>query len=124
MKQTISLLVLSILLFASCKKNQTGGKSEVKGTVFHHSKRIPEAIVYIKFNATEFPGKDVSVYDDKVIADSEGNYTVKFYKGSYYLYAVGKDYAIPAPYEVVGGVPIKLRTNEEINTDIYVTEGD
>lgn len=123
MKLILKFLIIG-LLFASCKKNQLGGKSDVKGTVFHHAKRIPNATIYIKFNATEFPGSDVSVYDTKITADSLGNYSVKFYKGNYYLYGVGKDYAIPAPYDVVGGIGITLRTNEDKNTDIYVTEGD
>lgn len=124
MKLILNIFIAVAILFTSCKKNQMGGKSEVKGTVFHHAKRIPEAIIYIKFNATEFPGKDVSLYDAKLTADSEGNFSGNFYKGSYYLYAVGKDYAIPAPYEVVGGIAVKLRTNEKITTDVYVTEGD
>lgn len=124
MKHILSISIIIVFLFTACKKNQMGGKSEIKGTVFHHSKRIPEAIIYIKYNATEFPGKDVSIYDAKLTSDSEGNFNGKFYKGNYYLYAVGKDYAIPAPYDVVGGVAVKLRTNEKINTDVYVTEGD
>lgn len=124
MKYIIYTLIIITPFFVSCKKNQMGGKSDVSGSVFHHSKRIPEAIIYVKFNATEFPGSDVSAYDAKIIVDAEGNYSAKFYKGNYYLYAVGKDYAIPAPYVVVGGAAIKLRTNEDKNINIYVTEGD
>ena len=46
-------IVLSIALifsFQSCKKNQLGGKSSLKGVVNHHGKAIANAIIYIKFN--------------------------------------------------------------------------
>ncbi len=118
------LLILLTVSILSCKKNQTGGKSKVSGTVRHHSKIIPDAIIYIKYKSQEFPGTDVSVYDTKVTADSEGRFEINFYKGQYYLFAVGKDYGIPAPYNVIGGLGINLRTNENKELDLYVTEGD
>ena len=71
------ILVIFALSFFGCKKNQLGGKSDIKGKVMHHDLAIPNARVYIKYNATEFPGADVSVYDDKVTADANAHYEFK-----------------------------------------------
>lgn len=123
MKKIVAFTLLILLAFG-CKKNQLGGKSTISGTIKHHAKVIGNATVYIKFNAKEFPGTDVSVYDDKVTADASGNYTIKCYKGDYYLFAVGYDYAIEPPYTVVGGSPVHIRTKEDVQIDLAVTEGD
>jgi len=126
MKKIILLsALLTILSFSSCKKNETGGKSSVKGKVAHHEKAIAYAMVYIKFDSKESAGTDVTKYDSKVQADINGNYEFpSLYKGNYYLYAAGQDLAIAAPYEVFGGVPVKLGRKESISIDIPVTEGD
>ncbi len=124
MKNSIYCLLI-ILLFASCKKNELGGKSTIKGKVAHHGKAIANATVYIKFGTQDSPGADVSKYDSKTDADISGNYEFpEVYKGEYYLYAVGKDFAIPSPYDVVGGLPTRLRYNETVVLDIPVSEGD
>lgn len=121
----ISLLVPLLFFVLACKKNQLGGKSSVQGKVIHHSKAIANAIVYIKFNSKESAGSDISKYDTKVLADGNGNYSIpSLYKGDYYLYAVGEDFATPPPYIVNGGVPVKLGSKESIGIDIPVTEGD
>ena len=120
MKKHIFILMLTIVLY-SCKKNQLGGSSTITGTVVHHAKFIPGARVFIKFDAKDFPGTDTTKYDDKVAADANGNYTIKCYKGNYYLYGVGNDYAISPPL-VVGGLSVKIRKNETIKADVAVTE--
>jgi hypothetical protein len=126
MKKTLFLLLAVILavIFFSCKKNQTGGNASVKGVVRHHGKAIPDAYVYIKFNATEFPGDDYKLYDTYVQADANGNYSIALYKGSYYLYAKGYDIDIPSPYIVSGGLSVSIRNKESLSRDIAVTEGD
>ena len=118
MKKIILLLVP--LLILSCKKNQLGGTSTIKGTVLHHERFIANATVYIKFNSKDFPGTDVSKYDANVAADASGNYSLKCYKGDYYLYGVGYDPEIKEP--VTGGIPIHIRNHETVNTDVPVTE--
>ncbi len=124
MKKIIYFLLLTTL-FVACKKNELGGKSTIKGKIAHHSKAIANATVYIKFGTQDSPGTDVSKYDAKVSADISGNYEFpEIYKGEYYLYAVGEDFAIPPPYQVVGGLPTKVRNNETVVLDIPVTEGD
>lgn len=108
------LLVVCALAFFGCKKNQLGGKSNIKAKVMHHDKAIPYARVYIKFNAKEFPGANVSVYDTYIDADHNGNFLVdKIYHGDYYFYAVGVDDALPAPGIVKGGTYLKVKMLKE-----------
>jgi len=124
MKKTFFVITI-ILIAISCKKNELGGKSSIKGKIVHHSKAIANATVYIKFDSKESAGTDVSKYDTKVQADANGNYEIpSLYKGDYYLYAVGEDFATPPPYVVNGGIPVNLRSKESIGIDIPVTEGD
>lgn len=118
----ISLVLILLFSFGSCKKNQTGGKGSLKGTVKHHDKPIPDAYVYIKFGSSEFPGDNYKLYDTFVQADSYGNYSISFYKGTYYVYAVGRDLDIPSPYEVKGGMSVSLKNKENVVKDIAVTE--
>lgn len=125
MKTIFKLSLITILFFAinSCKKNQTGGKATLKGVVMHHEKPIPNAYVYIKFNSSEFPGDDYKLYDTYVQADANGNYSISFYKGTYYIYASGIDLDIPPPYTVKGGLSVTLRNKETLVKNIAVTEG-
>ena len=118
----LALGIALVFSFLSCKKNQLGGKSSLKGVVNHHGKAIANALVYIKFNATEFPGDDYKLYDTSVQADAEGNYSISFYKGSYYIYAKGNDLDIAYPHIVKGGFSISLRNNEKLVKNIAVTE--
>ena len=116
-----SLLFIGLAFFA-CKKNQLGGKSSIKGAVMHHSKPIAYATVFIKYNAKEFPGTDTTLYDAKVKADVNGNYIIKCYKGDYYLFGYGFDYALPPPYVVKGGTGVSIRNHENIEIEVAVTE--
>lgn len=111
-----------IILIGSCKKNQTGGKATLKGTVKHHDKPIPDAYVYIKFKSSEYPGKDYKLYDTYVQANSQGNFSISFYQGTYYLYAVGLDLDTPPPYEVSGGLSVIVKKKDNLTLDIAVTE--
>jgi len=111
-----------LITIFSCKKNELGGKSTIKGKVVHHEKDIPFATVFIKFNAKEFPGSDTTLYDSKVRADAEGNYIIKCYKGDYFLYGYGFDKSISPP-RVIGGRAVHIRNNETVETEMSVTEG-
>lgn len=117
-----SIAVLSILLlFNACKKEGTGGKSSVKGYAKHHSLPIPNCVIYIKYGAIDFPGSNTANYDASVTANSSGYYEfTNLRKGHYYLYGVGYDASIMEP--VTGGVGIKLRYNEKLETNVPVTE--
>lgn len=119
--RTVYCLPLLVLFFSACKKNEAGGKSEIKGTISHHGKAIGNAMVYIKYNATEFPGKTVTDYDTYVAGDAQGKYSFKCYKGDYYLYALGQD-MLAQPIPVEGGVPVHIRSKEVVEIDIAVSE--
>ncbi len=116
------LMAASFFLFFSCKKNQLGGDALIEGNMAHHGKGIGKGTIFIKYNAAEFPGKDTNLYDAKIKPDSEGNFSVKVYKGQYYLYGLGLDFGIPAPYIVDGGVPVKIRAKEVVKINLPVTE--
>lgn len=118
------IVFLSLIsVFSSCKKNELGGKSKITGIVAHHSVPIAEATVYVKMGATESPGDDIAKYDFEVTADANGNFTVSgLQRGEYYLYAVGRDFTVPAPWLVKGGIPVKVRYNETVKVDLPVTE--
>ncbi|MGZ4048321.1 MAG: hypothetical protein ACXVPU_13370 [Bacteroidia bacterium] len=113
--------VTTLLIFTACHKPGVGGHSSVSGNVMHHTKLIPNAIVYIKYGAKEFPGTDVSKYDDHMTSDTNAHYEFKnLYKGDYFLYGVGYDNAIMLP--VTGGIGITLKSNKSSTTDVPVTE--
>lgn len=118
------LFIITIFtVISSCKKNGFGGSSGVSGIVSHHGKPISEATIYIKFNAKDFPGEDLSVYDGKVYSNVNGYYEItNFYQGDYYLYAIGSDPAIAAPYTVKGGISVSLGSKERKDQDIPVGE--
>jgi hypothetical protein len=119
--KNILLFFLLLCGISSCHKEGSGGKSSVSGAVMHHTMLIPNAVVYIKYGATNFPGSDVSLYDASVSSDANAHYEFKdLRKGDYYLYAVGYDNMIMET--VSGGIGIQLQYNKETSTDIPVTE--
>jgi hypothetical protein len=115
-------VVLLILITAvSCRKEGPGGKSSVTGLAVHHDTPIPGCVIYIKYNAKEFPGTDVSKYDASVVADGNARYEFKdLRRGDYYLYGVGYDANISLP--VTGGVGVTLKYNKEKELNVPVTE--
>jgi hypothetical protein len=121
-KTIFTILITSLsFTFFSCGKEGPGGKSSVSGTVVHHDITIPNSVVYIKYDAKEFPGTDVSKYDASITTDANAHYEFKdLRKGDYYLYGVGFDNTISE--EVRGGIGIKLKYNKESSTDVPVTE--
>lgn len=94
--------------------------------VAHHHVVIPGATVYIKYGAKDFPGEDVSVYDDSFQTPSTGSEAGmgKFsglLKGDYYIFSTGFDSSINQ--KVIGGVPVKLKKSEgEVHAEVHVTE--
>ena len=74
MKKRLVVILACFALIAACKKNELGGKSTIRGRVSHHDKAIANATVYIKFDAEDSPGTDLSKYDAHVKADVGGDY--------------------------------------------------
>ena len=108
------IFVFSVLLY-SCAKEGKGGKVEVDVIVRHHEKLIPAALVYIKYGATEFPGKDVSKYDDNKSTGTAGEeigrtHFSELKWGDYFFYAAGYDSSLKG--YVSGGTPLKIKWKE------------
>jgi len=123
MKKIIAVVLL-ILVFSTCKKNKLGGDAVIEGVVKHHAKIIANASVFIKYKTTDQPSGDTTAYDAKVRADKDGYFKFNVYKGKYFVYAFGYDYAIAAPFHVVGGLPVNIRSKETVSLTLLVTEGD
>jgi hypothetical protein len=127
MKTIFKLFVMSILMLVwlSCTKAGKGGAASIAGKVLHHDVIIPNARVFIKYNQSDFPGKDTTKYDDIVSADKQGNYKMTdLKKGKYFIYAVGLDgVANGNPFSVFGGLSVSLNSkNEAAQLNIPVTE--
>ncbi|MCC6252020.1 MAG: hypothetical protein IT238_06115 [Bacteroidia bacterium] len=127
-KLSIKLLSLSFILIStitSCKKDGVGGKNTIEAFPKHHGKSIPNAVVYIKYGATELPGTNASDYDDKEVATQDGNLSKATFnnllKGNYYLYSVGYDTTINEM--VYGGIAVTITTKSgSQEVDVPVTE--
>ncbi len=96
----IILISLVVLIINSCKKDDgpSGSGPIVKGSIsleahaVHHTWDVYGIMIYLKRNATEFPGNDTSVYEYSGVADSYGKYTFEnLYPGNYFVYAAGFD---------------------------------
>lgn len=124
MRKFLLIAVLAgTMLFASCKKEGTGGESEIEATVRHHNEIIPGATIYIKYGAKEFPGTDLSKYDDSKVTgkiDHPHTHFGELHKGDYYLYAIGYDSAIAMP--VTGGIHVSLGKHDHKAVDVPATE--
>ena len=92
----------------------------------HHTLRIPNATVYIKYNATEFPGYDKppSYYDAsfKTGADAYGCIE-SIPEGRHWLVAFGYD-SLYFPNNVRGNLPVTISLDHKpvLDTVLYVSE--
>ena len=125
MKTKISIIALiAVFIISACKKNGTGGQVTVAAITKHHDRHIPFSTVYIKYDAKEFPGDDVSKYDAKQTTDKEGHTHFEGLRyGNYYFYGVGYDSVAQAT--VKGGVALKIKwkeRKEEIELNVPITE--
>ncbi len=124
MKTKIIAALLAVIVITSCKKEGTGGDATVATIIQHHGKNIPFSTVYIKYNAKDFPGEDVSKYDANQKTDIEGHTHFEgLQKGDYYFYAIGYDSASAAI--VKGGVAYKIsrkKRKEKHELFVSVTE--
>ncbi|MFZ9454079.1 MAG: hypothetical protein ACO27Q_02510 [Bacteroidia bacterium] len=119
------ILIASMLLFLNaCKKNKLGGSASMQLQISHHGKSISKARVFIKCNASNFPGSDTLNYDAAFTCNEDGKVQIAVYPGQYYLWASGMDYSVPPPYIVNGGIPVTMRFNEQRNLQVPVSEGD
>ena len=127
MKAIFSFLsaVFIILTLAACCKGGGGGDATITASPYHHSKAITGSIVYVKYDATEYPGADPANYSTYFSA-AASDVPVKctgLKCGDYYLYCVGYDNAISQ--KVSGGLHVKIKFGDRksnADTNIPVTE--
>jgi hypothetical protein len=124
LKIVIILLITSVFI-GSCRKEKCENAT-VTGLVRHHSKLIPNAMVYIKYGSKDMPAnpQNPNTFDEAVQADANAWYTfLNKAKGDYYLYAVGYDEQLLD--SVYGGAPLGIECKSEVQTiskDIPVIE--
>lgn len=120
------VIISLVLLFSSCKKEKENGpviitgNAEVVGQVMHHTWEVPGVRVYVKANATSFPGPDTTLYDSRQVADANGY--VGFTglgNGPHYFYAVGYD---PVQMDsVTGSYPLNIELRPGEHKDYSIT---
>jgi hypothetical protein len=122
-----SILVIAVaaaLASAGCKKGETGGDATLGITAKHHGVIIPGTTIYIKYDAEDFPGEDITQYDASVTANASGYAEIPNLRyGNYYIYGVGYDSALQET--VKGGAPIKIKWSDRKDTqkeDLSITE--
>ncbi len=116
------LMCTAIILFfsnSSCKKEGPGGKSTISGRVFYNSNPVEKIGVYVKYDATAFPGDDISTYDVYSTTDASGNFNFGgLVQGDYYIYAKGLDVA--SNFNVAGGVQVNVAKKKTATININV----
>lgn len=127
MKKIIAISILAITTFTlgACKKAGLGGDATIVAFPKHHGAPIYGATVYVKFNAKDFPGTNISSYDATFMGEPKEDHVhlEELKKGDYYFYAVGYDSTIS---EMVSGgqsftIKRKDRSDEQ-DIEIAVTE--
>ena len=121
-------LAITLVVSSSCVKEGSGGNAKIAIWVKHHDKLIPAATVYIKYGTNDFPGDEVSLYDDAEVCGTTGEdeghtHFHDLNRGNYYLYAVGYDSA--SAQTVKGGIPLTIKKADqdgETDVDVPVTE--
>jgi hypothetical protein len=121
-----SLLPFFLITLISCHKAGPGGDNTIVAFPHHHSKPIPNTVIYIKYGTNTFPGEDVSKYNDHKVAVAEPGEEPHAHfeglrKGKYFLYGVGYDSSISQI--VTGGTPTEIKTKSgESDINVPVTE--
>jgi len=120
-----SVVVLAwALCFNACKKEDavktTHGNITLKVNIRHHDWSVHFFPVYLKNNATVWPGRDSSQYD--LVAETGQDGTCIFsnlYVGDYYVYGAGYDPVVRM--HVSGYAPVTLNTSTVVNNTAEIT---
>ena len=125
---TLTLCVA--LAFLSCNKKQNETTPEnnivVKGsislyiTAMHHTWTVSNISIFMKKNATLWPGTDTTLYGWRAVTDASGTVLIRdLFPGKYYLYAKGFDSTFGA--NVIGYIPVDLNSSSVENNEAYYT---
>lgn len=124
-----ALFFLLLFAFAACRPAGSEDlplPTSVCVRTLHHGAPVPEATVYIKFNADSFPGYDrpAAFYDDSVRtgADARGC-ILAVPEGRHWLVALARDDNYFPPL-VFGSLPVTISLSDRprVDTVLYVSE--
>ena len=111
----------------NCPAGRTG-QLTMTFKMLHHSRPILGCRVFLKYNASEFPGPDTTKYDFAVSAELNSAYASidSLNCGRYYVYAIAIDSLLdPSDWVCVGGLPFNTSVVAGVDSlNVYITEGD
>src|SRR6185436_6762610 len=111
----LSGILLCVSLFsvflAACKKDDSPkivhGNITLKVLALHHNWTIHYLSVYLKSNATTWPGRDSTLYNSVTQTTQNGRCEFdNLYPGNYYVYASGYDPVVND--NVIGYMPVVI----------------
>ena len=125
---SFAVLVVTFLLSTSACEKDNGPTTVSIGAELclvtqHHERGLPDITVYLKYNATEFPGyDDLSVFDDSIVSNEFAEACFpKVPQGKHWCVAYGTDSLLNEP--VRGSVPFEMLDYlEDRDTVLYVSE--
>lgn len=130
-RYTLVTILLLGIAFSSCEKSETNIKTPFEGSItlnvhcIHHSWDVPYMSVFLKRNATVYPGPDTSLYDIRLQGDGYGNVAFgNLIPGDYYILAKGYDPIwgdSAIGYKWVNLIKENL-TNNQMSVTLYVSE--
>ena len=126
MKQCMFLLLLSLVACRPPAPEYIPIPSSICLTTTHHGQPIPDAIIYIKYNADTFPGyKNPTSYFDasfRTGKNSKGCIT-SVPEGKHWLIGFGYD-SLHYPNEVMGSLPVTINLDgkAKLDTMFYLSE--
>lgn len=113
-------------MLSACKKNNEVSGSLVPGNIAlnvlvkHHTWGVPYTTVYLKKNATSYPGEDTSKYDISQICDNDGNASFEgLHPGNYFVFSKGYDMIWGDT--VIGYSPVSIVSTALENNSVQLT---
>ena len=124
-----SIFVFSAVLWAACRPAAPETiplPTEICVKTTHHNFPIPDAVVYVKFNADSFPGYEQppGYYDASFRTGKNAHGCLASVpEGRHWLVAFGYD-SLHYPHDVFGSLPVEisLGSRAKIDTMLYVSE--
>lgn len=112
------LLPLAFLGITSCCKPGLGGNVTLIAFPTHHGTKVKWDTIYVKYNATTFPGGSPSNYDTKFIGSPNDTTVIcnGLKCGKYYFYARGYDSL--RSFYVGGGLSVDIAHKDRNETKL------
>jgi hypothetical protein len=90
------IIILLFGLFSCGNREGEGGRTELSVSILFQDSIVTDAVVYLKYGVTEFPGTEASNYNFSAVPEISGENAGKavfknLRHGNYYVYAYGMD---------------------------------